>query len=468
MTKQEVATCLSFFFPGSFTTGTKLKSQDGEKVLGRLVEIEQSPLKLTHANQLLHLIHEAGMTEGFFRYYFLTCPDTHPYPVNRVLDPHPQINDEGISSLKQLEWGLRRLYIDALLFWGNVRSAYRELRTQSHDELVESFKAERFPTGNLCSRGDPLPFKNIPDEDRYLISEIAGTVFQPDATTKKVPMTEWLLDAYKHCGTKEVNTSALIHQIETAHADRKGTLAISCEDIKDNNIASEDDLGKLVEAVKGRFEQARQAASENTRLYLSLTNEMDVYVATSMRTKQQFLEIAKTCRDIFQRDALKKFCLRYFDPTNSIASCNEDKGLIECLMVKCASITLYLAGETDSFGKDAEVAMTLSLGKPSIILCPDTDKGKEREKIFRDVHPLGRLIRFDNGVAVGAMVTRSKNVAVALLQRIVENKMEYDLDHEKKDGYLRLRERLTKSVVRLQTNDRLLRETFWNYYHHVK
>lgn len=468
MTQEEIAKCLTFFFPGSFTTGQKLKSPDGDKILQRMMQIEQSPLKLTHTNQLLHLIHEAGMTDGFFQYYFLSCPDTHPYPVSRVLEPHPNIDTAGIRSLKQLEWGLRRLYIDALLFWGNVRSAYRELRTKTYAELVAKFKAERFPTDELCSRGDPLPLQHIPDGDRYLISEIAGTVFQPDATTKKVPMTEWLLDVYKNGGANEINTNVLIDQIETAHPDRQSTLAIGCEDIKNKNIATEDDLHKLVEAVKGRFERARLAASENTRLYLSLTNEMDVYVATSMRTKQQFLEIATTCREIFQREELKRFCLRFFDPTMSIAACNEDKGLIECLMVKCASITLYLAGETDSFGKDAEVAMTLSLGKPSIILCPDTKKGEERERIFRDVHPLGRLIRFDDGVAVGAMVTRSREVAAQLLRRIVENQMEYDLIHENNDGYLRLRERLTSSVVRLQTNDRLLRETFWNYYHYVK
>ena len=34
-----------------------------------------------------------------------------------------------------------------------------------------------------------------------------------------------------------------------------------------------------------------------------------------------------------------------------------------------------------------------------------------------------------------------------------------------KPGFLRLKEKLTDSVVRLQTNDQLLNETFWNHYH---
>jgi hypothetical protein len=42
--------------------------------------------------------------------------------------------------------------------------------------------------------------------------------------------------------------------------------------------------------------------------------------------------------------------------------------------------------------------------------------------------------------------------------------MDYEID-QRRDGFLRLRERLSGSVVRLQTSDELLRETFWNYYH---
>jgi hypothetical protein len=42
--------------------------------------------------------------------------------------------------------------------------------------------------------------------------------------------------------------------------------------------------------------------------------------------------------------------------------------------------------------------------------------------------------------------------------------MAYTLE-QSKPGFLRLKERLTNSVVRLQTNDRLLSETFWNHYH---
>jgi hypothetical protein len=129
-------------------------------------------------------------------------------------------------------------------------------------------------------------------------------------------------------------------------------------------------------------------------------------------------------------------------------------------MVKCAKTLVYYAGDKESFGKDAESAMALSQGKPVIFLCDEA----QRERFYRDVHPLSRLIDFRTGVPVGAMVTSSAQHVSELLYRILANKMEYDLEHPTK-GFLQLKERLTQSIVRFQTNNELLRETFWNYYH---
>jgi hypothetical protein len=97
--------------------------------------------------------------------------------------------------------------------------------------------------------------------------------------------------------------------------------------------------------------------------------------------------------------------------------------------------------------------------KPVIFYC-DEDK---RQRFFSEIHPLSRLIEFETGVAVGAMVTSSQEQVIALLERIFENKMEYEL--KQRATGLRLVEKLTGCTVRLQTRNSLLRETFWNYYH---
>jgi hypothetical protein len=49
-----------------------------------------------------------------------------------------------------------------------------------------------------------------------------------------------------------------------------------------------------------------------------------------------------------ERFELPTLNLRYFDPTLSAAEGHEDKGLIECLMVKCAKAVVYCARERES------------------------------------------------------------------------------------------------------------------------
>jgi hypothetical protein len=179
-----------------------------------------------------------------------------------------------------------------------------------------------------------------------------------------------------------------------------------------------------------------------------------------MRTRQDFRNMAETCDQIFGDARLKGMNLRYFDPTLSAAGGHEDKGLIECLMVKCAKLLVYCAGEKESYGKDAEAAMALSLGKPVIFYCDQ----ERRHRFYRDVHPLSRLIEFETGIAVGSMVTDKIDEVSELIYRLLENRMVYSLE-QSKPGFLRLKDTLTSSVVRIQTNDQLLAETFWNHYH---
>lgn len=209
-----------------------------------------------------------------------------------------------------------------------------------------------------------------------------------------------------------------------------------------------------------KFIDARDSALKNTELYLSLVNDLDVYVATSMRNRKDFRDITNVCESIFKDPKLDDLHLRYFDPTLSAAEGHEDKGLIECLMVKCCKVLVYTAGEKESYGKDVEAAMAISLGKPAIFYCSQ----KQRSEFYKNVHPLSRLIDFSSGVAIGAMVTDKIEDVSELLCRIFENKMQYKIE-QYKPQYFKLLDKLTGSVVRLQTNNKLLTKSFWTYYH---
>jgi hypothetical protein len=241
---------------------------------------------------------------------------------------------------------------------------------------------------------------------------------------------------------------------------RQQELIFSADEVLDETVTSESSLSEKYERVARKFAEARNAALDNTRYYLSMLSDLDVYVATSMRSREDFRSMADTCGRIFADGRLSQLNLRYFDPTLSAAAGHEDKGLIECLMVKCAKMLVYCAGEKESYGKDAEAAMALSLGKPVIFYCDQ----EQRRRFYRDVHPLSRLIEFESGVAVGAMVTDNLENVSELIHRTFENRMVYYLE-QSKPGFLRLKDKLTDSVVRLQTNDKLLTEAFWNHYH---
>ncbi len=237
----------------------------------------------------------------------------------------------------------------------------------------------------------------------------------------------------------------------------------------DDTLDSEAEVIALYSGQWKAFQVARRTALENTRIYLSFCSDLDVYVATSMRSRQDFREMGETCERIFRSDVLSRdYHVRYFDPTLSAATHHEDKGIVECLMVKTAKVLLYFAQHKESFGKVSECAMALSLGKPVIILCPDDQRGLELYHFYHDAHPLTRLVQFTTGIVNGAMITHSVEEATTLLERILSNRMEYDLAQKAgSDAYYLLKERLTGSTVRVVTDDRLLTETFWNNWHDI-
>jgi hypothetical protein len=465
ISKPEILNMFELFSGGTGGIDNWLGSNTCDEVFKRLTKINSKPLCKEELNQLLILSHEAGVSEGFFKYYWLSVPPSHPYDVTSIPDYEQEWTDNSkIQSLNHLRWGLYRLYVDSLLYFGNIRTGYRYFRTKTLKELETFFQLRTFDTTKMIKRGHSLPLMAIPKDNRYLISEMACKSYDssPGATSE---LKQALIDAWKdhkvHGGGR-VSIRDLLDGTYNGqkHVDINQQLLFSAEDILDEEIKTDQDIETKYTRVAESFFSARNMALQNTRYYLSMVNDLDVYVATSMRTREDFRKMADICEKVFSDERLRKLNLRYFDPTLSAADGHEDKGLIECLMVKTAKVLVYFAGQKDSYGKDAEAAMALSLGKPVIFFCDE----KQRQVFIRDVHPLSRLIDFDTGVAVGAIVTSSIDEVIELLCKIFRNKMEYELEQPKL-GYIKLKERITQSVVRLQTNDTLLRETFWNYYH---
>lgn len=437
-----------------------------------LQALEGGSISWARLNQIMHLCSEAGMSEGFYSYYFLIAPLKHPYKVEYVFSDEPYSPPENaveIQSLKQLKWGVRRFIYDSMLRWGNFRQAYRDLRHKSLSELKDFFSSKRMNEGLLIKRGKVLNPTKIPVDDRYLISENACQSYAQKERVEDVEHVKIIIEAFEELKNENIAlTSENLKERAQYKATEKNVLGLLNLLYQDAHkpIKTTADLIALYSDQRKAFKNARNTALVNTRTYLSMCSDLDVYVATSMRTRNDFFEMAKTCEKIFNDERLTKYNTRYFDPTLSATQYHEDKGIIECLMVKTCKALLYFAQEKESLGKVSEFAMALSLGKPVIVLCPSGAQGDEIYRFYIDRHPLLRLIEFDSGIVNGAIITQKVEDVIILLERIFSNRMEWDL-HKKQntDAYYLLKERLTQSTVRIITDDQLLTETFWNNYH---
>jgi transcriptional regulator with XRE-family HTH domain len=118
-----------------------------------------------------------------------------------------------------------------------------------------------------------------------------------------------------------------------------------------------------------RIEQTQDKAQRNLARYLA-ADYLDVYVATSMRSNADFVSVSKFSTQLFQHDALRPLKLRYFNPTQSYIEDRVAKGLVEALMLRRSSMTIYMAQKVDTFGKDSEASVALGQGKPVVVYVP--------------------------------------------------------------------------------------------------
>lgn len=139
--------------------------------------------------------------------------------------------------------------------------------------------------------------------------------------------------------------------------------------------------GRLIQ-----MERTQKIALKNLSNYLA-ADYMDVYIATSMRSEADYISVNSFVKSLFDTPRIRELKLRYFNPTQSWIDDRVAKGLVEALMLKRASMTIYMAQKSDTFGKDSEASVALGQGKPVIVYVPKlVIEGKERidvEEFFK-------------------------------------------------------------------------------------
>jgi hypothetical protein len=222
---------------------------------------------------------------------------------------------DEISSPEDLKNGITAFRCLALLLYGNVKHGFKTL---SQDSATLSFfldQARRERSDReFRSRHAPLVnLKQIAGDEAYLLGYISGN--EIDKALKASPEDKKLLEQRRYR-----------HEV----------------------------------IAKGGW---------NHSVYLT-SDYLDVYVATSMRERHEFVFVNKFMSRIEANSHLQDLNLRFFDPTQAYCPDRIDKGLAEALMLKRAACTIYLSQESDTFGKDSELASTLAQGKPVIAFVP--------------------------------------------------------------------------------------------------
>lgn len=217
-------------------------------------------------------------------------------------------------------------------------------------------------------------------------------------------------------------------------------------------------------------QRAQEVGRKNTREYLFL-DELDVYVATSMRTEKDFEVFYKFTHAVFGSQELSELQVRFFDPTLCYSDNPVLKGLLEALMLRRAKMTLYLAGDKDTFGKDSECASTLAQGKPVVVYIEKPTGSKvdakaialeERVKSFQGDHPLSLQVSVRDGVPRGLIVVRTVEHCKTILRQLLLHEIDAIVEPDA-SGYL-LKERTTNSRIGIAVSDVDFSHAFQNYY----
>lgn len=447
-------------------TGQPLPLSSESSILSSVAESVTSGLSLGHSqfNELLLAVGYDRVDAKFFE--FLCDPAAIRVNGESVKD---------ISSADDLRKGVDAFRELALLLFGNVKYGFKELsrNPDALERFVHDVTSERSDDG-FRSRHNPLiEIESIDSKNSYLLGYISG------------------------------------RSLDDELKDKPGDPAVQAKIDHRNSII---EVGK-----------------RNHSAYLT-SDHLDVYVATSMRDRHEFVFVNEFMESITKNRHISDLKLRFFDPTNAYCENRLDKGLAEALMLRRAECTVYLAQESDTLGKDSELASTLAQGKPVIAFVPDVDdkfwgylyktfveiysgeseerilikllkiykpdsawndsetidhlsgkslievgalKNKVREavkghydkraKVLKDDHPLGLQTNLRSGVANGVLVARSVDACAELIKRIVLNKLEFEVV-DQPGGYVLLKERITGCTFRVMTGDKLLTNSFWNFY----
>jgi hypothetical protein len=338
----------------SWLTGTETKEAPSDVVLlERILSDDHRVVDCNEFNELLLLVNKNRVSEPFYHHFFgKNC------------------------SIAKFAGCVKKFQETAMLRYGDFIFAFRTLSP------IKDEAAFRTELGPLCTDGTDvlsgrskrlLEIEEIPRSDTSLVGYLSATQIVADLERCKL-----LLLACNQVGNDASDWDGLATAIDdlTKPQGRRPVVGI-IENFRkrnpDSNVADFREFLQRSSAAIGarhiRMEQVQAIAIRNQDIYLTW-DQMDVYFATSMRKSWEFTDLYDFVKALMKSPELAALPISYFDPTQSYTKERVDKGLVESLMLKRARCTVYSVQDTDTLGKDSELAATLAQGKPVIAYVP--------------------------------------------------------------------------------------------------
>jgi hypothetical protein len=394
-------------------TGSEVKDErhiDKESLAAVLRE-DASHIDCSQLNELLLMVHKDRVEAPFFGHFFGTD-----------------------CTIGQIPTNVARFQRTALLLYGNFVFAYRTLSrikdpAEFRDRIAE---ASRDPVTELKYFRDRQ--QKLLDVDRIAQRQtpFVGYLSVGDILAD-LRRCELLRGAAKELGSSVASWDECLGQIQAmANPEEFGSLSEIVGNFREKNIgATVSDFGSFLEGSLGRLsemktevQQVRGRATKNQNTYLTW-DHMDVYFATSMRKAWEYQDLYGFIERLMTFEDLKELDLRYFDPTQAYTDNRVNKGLVEALMLKRARCTVYSVQDTDTLGKDSELASTLAQGKPVIAYIPGLDLDDRAKQLVAEA-PATLLERLHFVLyADEQLAQRLTDQELSLVARVQDELMEY-------------------------------------------
>lgn len=283
----------------------------------------------------------------------------------------------ALGSPRQFSEAVRAYQKSAIRLFSTFQSAYQELNSAPNlDELLEPLKersTDSYRDRTEWESIELIPDDRLPDLGYISAARVAKenadrqalTSFLGELAAKMEAEGRGALMSYSQQRLRKMDSLLRHFGSRIEH----GLLSPLFAPDPDALRREAQVLAPKEESEVARIEETQKTALRNLANYLT-ADHLDVYVATSMRTDADFVSVNRFVTHLFQHEDLRRLKLRYFNPTQSWIEDRVAKGLVEALMLKRASYTIYMAQKEDTFGKDSEASVSLGQGKPVIVFVP--------------------------------------------------------------------------------------------------